>query len=65
MSEEMTKHIFEPYYQGNSAKTIEGSGLGLAIVAQIIELHKGSITVKSTENVGSTFQILLPLKKQV
>lgn len=65
MSEEMTKHIFEPYYQGNSAKTTEGSGLGLAIVAQIIELHQGSITVKSTENVGSTFQILLPLKKQV
>lgn len=35
-------------------------GLGLHISKQIIEQHGGSITVSSTENKGTTFQITLP-----
>nr|WP_121273429.1 HAMP domain-containing sensor histidine kinase [Pedobacter schmidteae] len=35
-------------------------GLGLHISKQIIEQHGGSITVSSTENKGTTFQIALP-----
>lgn len=41
--------------------TITGSGLGLYWVKQIVELHGGSITVKSKPKEGSAFRIKLPL----
>lgn len=40
----------------------KSTGLGLAITKKIIELHNGSINVKSKENHGTTFEIKLPLK---
>lgn len=42
----------------NGEKSI---GLGLHISRQIIEQHKGAITVQSKENEGTTFQIIIPL----
>ena len=49
--------IFVPYFTTKST----GTGLGLAMVKQIIENHRGQITFDSTENVGTTFHIVLPL----
>lgn len=37
----------------------EGSGLGLNIVKKIIDMHKGTISVKSEENIGTIFTIKL------
>jgi len=42
----------------NGEETI---GLGLSIVKKLVELHAGMITVKSVENKGAIFSILLPL----
>ncbi|MDR6783029.1 two-component system sensor histidine kinase VicK [Pedobacter africanus] len=39
-------------------------GLGLHISRQIIEQHKGTLTVQSRENEGSTFTIALPINKE-
>lgn len=39
----------------------KSTGLGLSIVRQIIEKHKGTISVTSTEGQGSTFRITLPV----
>ena len=55
-------HIFEPFFRGQEAVAaqIEGSGVGLSLVKQIVEAHGGSISVKSTPGIGSTFTISLP-----
>lgn len=56
-------HVFEPFYQIDSEmnREFQGSGLGLSLVKEYVELHKGSIHVKSTKNKGTRFIIKLPL----
>jgi hypothetical protein len=61
MSEEVRSKIFDPFF--TTKKAGEGTGLGLSIVYSIIELHKGSIEVKSTLGVGTEFIITLPLNQ--
>lgn len=58
-----SKHLFERFYRGDSAHTTPGLGLGAAIGARIIELHNGSIRVRSTPGVGTTLLITLPLDR--
>ncbi|PFH62189.1 hypothetical protein XA68_14730 [Ophiocordyceps unilateralis] len=62
--EHMMGKIFEPFVQGDLglSKKFGGTGLGLAICAQLAGLMGGSIRVKSTLGVGSTFTIQIPLK---
>lgn len=60
MSEEVQKHIFEKFYQGDSSRKSEGNGLGLALVKRIITLCKGEIFVESAPRVGTTFVVALP-----
>ncbi|MBF0102022.1 MAG: response regulator [Desulfobacterales bacterium] len=59
ISPEIINHIFEPYYTTKEAG--KGTGMGLALVKNIIQHHKGVITVKSQVDKGSTFTILLPV----
>ncbi|MBZ0307258.1 MAG: HAMP domain-containing histidine kinase, partial [Anaerolineae bacterium] len=53
--------IFEPFYQLEGALTRRygGMGLGLAIVRGMIELHDGTITVKSRVESGTRFIVTL------
>lgn len=60
MSDEVQKHIFEKFYQGDGSRQDEGNGLGLALVKRIIVLCKGQIRVKSAPGSGSAFFITLP-----
>lgn len=62
MNEEIQKHIFEKFYQGDSSRKAEGNGLGLALVKRIVDLCKGSITVKSEPNEGAAFTVELPIE---
>lgn len=60
IEEEKQKRIFEKFYQVDSSHATEGNGLGLAIVKEIIELHKGKISLESQIGKGSTFIVELP-----
>lgn len=53
-------HLFDPFHRAANVGTISGTGLGLTIIKESVELHGGTITVESQENVGTTFTICLP-----
>ena len=55
-------YIFEPFYRSRQTADVRGYGVGLSLVKQIVRLHRGKLTVKSSENEPTTFRIELPRK---
>ena len=53
--------IFEPFYQINPQHK-SGTGIGLSLVKNLVDAHKGSITVTDALPSGSSFAIVLPLR---
>lgn len=60
-----TKRLFERFYRIKNEKTmnISGTGLGLWITKAISKRMNGNIVVKSQENIGSEFSVILPFIK--
>ena len=61
--EEALAHICERFYRVDKShsREIGGTGLGLAITKSAVLMHKGSLTVTSTEGQGSCFLVKIPL----
>jgi len=55
------EHLFQTFHRAGNVGSIPGTGLGLTLVKQAAELHGGTIQVVSTEGVGTTFTIRLPI----
>jgi PAS domain S-box-containing protein len=65
ISEAQINKLFNRFEQADATTTrnFGGTGLGLPIAKQLANLMGGEITVTSEENIGSTFSVVLPLKK--
>lgn len=59
------KKIFDRFYRINTSNRhdVKGFGLGLSYVDSIVTMHKGSVTIQSHANNGSTFSVQLPLEE--
>lgn len=53
-------HLFSRHFRGSNVSGIVGTGTGLFVARKIVELHKGSVQVESTEGQGSRFTVRLP-----
>jgi signal transduction histidine kinase len=62
IAQEDLSRIFERFYKADKSRAEDqsGNGLGLAISQKIVALHLGSIEVKSTVGLGTTFTVTLP-----
>ncbi|MAS35600.1 MAG: hypothetical protein CL610_16435 [Anaerolineaceae bacterium] len=59
--EQYKARLFETFHRAANVGQIQGTGIGLTIVKHAVDAHGGSIEVESTEGVGTTFTIFLPI----
>lgn len=53
--------IFERFYQINNKNP--GTGIGLSLTKELVEIHKGTITLTSEEHGNTEFKVILPVNK--
>jgi len=51
---------FERFGQGGNARAVSGTGLGLPLTKQLIELHGGTVELRSQRGAGTTVILRLP-----
>ena len=58
--DESQDRIFQAFFTTKPVGS--GTGLGLTLSKSIIERYHGELTVESTEGIGTTFRIVLPIQ---
>lgn len=61
--EDEIPRLFDRFYRVDKSRKRTGTGLGLSIVKWVIDVHKGSISIKSSLNHGTHVIIRLPVQK--
>lgn len=54
--------VKEKFYKAN--KTVRGSGIGLAVADEIMKQHNGFLLIDSTEGIGTTVTVVLPVYEE-
>ncbi len=67
MTEDEVEAALIPFKQIKNAniRQIEGTGIGLPLTNQLVELHRGEMTIMSTKGKGTTVMICLPIERIV
>lgn len=62
INQKKLQSIFDRFSQAevSTSRKFGGTGLGLSISKELIDMQKGSISVQSAENVGTTFTFVIP-----
>ncbi|WP_421855057.1 ATP-binding protein [Marinomonas sp.] len=60
---ELMEHLFTPFVQGKAGEASGGTGLGLSLSTTLVKLMNGTLSVKSSEGVGTQIIVDLPLSK--
>ncbi len=63
MTDEVKSRVFEKFYQGDHSHSSEGNGLGLTLAKRIVDQCRGSISISSKVDKGTTFTVKLPKEK--
>lgn len=60
------KRLFDEFFRVENEinQNVKGTGLGLALVKNIVEAHRGTVTVRSTVGSGTTFSFTLPTSQE-
>ena len=61
MTPEQLKKVWTRFYRADTSGKIPGTGLGMSIVKEIVELHRGEVSVTSANGQGTCVTLRLPI----
>ena len=61
MSEDQLKHVFERFWRADNSGAISGTGLGMSLVKEIMDIHQGSVEIKSQLDRGTIVTLWLKI----
>lgn len=60
MTPEQQAQIFDAFYRADKGSSVQGSGLGMTIFKEIIDLHGGTVELRSAPGTGTEITMILP-----
>ena len=63
ITQEALPHVFDRFFQVDQKQHTDGTGIGMALVKELCQAMGGEVSVESQAGKGSTFRLLLPIRK--